>query len=113
MLYLAFIEIVMNKNQVTNTILMIRPSNFGYNPVTALDNLYQKKDTSISSLVIAQKAQYEFDNFVDKLQHHGIKVIQFLTLRNRGNLNHQLQTMNILNMSKKQKIIVKEEMFFN
>ncbi|MAQ69662.1 MAG: amidinotransferase [Flavobacteriales bacterium] len=74
----------MNKNQVTNTILMIRPSNFGYNPVTALDNLYQKKDTSISSLVIAQKAQYEFDNFVDKLQHHGIKVIQFLDDSNQN-----------------------------
>ena len=60
MFYITFIKIVKGRQQLTDTILMIKPLNFGYNPVTALDNLYQKKDSSISSSVIAQKAEYEF-----------------------------------------------------
>lgn len=78
MLYITFIKIIMDRKQLTDTVLMIRPLNFGYNPATALDNLYQKKDTGISSSIIAQKAQYEFDKFVDLLENHGIQVVQFV-----------------------------------
>ena len=78
MFYITFIKIVMARQQLTDTILMIKPLSFGYNPVTALDNLYQKKDATISSSVIAQKAEYEFDQFVDVLEGRGIKVVQLV-----------------------------------
>ena len=63
--------------QVTNTVMMIRPACFGYNSETALDNVYQKKNSKISSSEIAEKALLEFDNFVDILENAGINVIQF------------------------------------
>ena len=36
-----------NMDQATNSILMIRPINFGYNEETAGDNHYQNKDSII------------------------------------------------------------------
>ena len=67
----------MKNKQVTNTVMMIRPACFGYNSETALDNVYQKKNSKISSSEIAEKALLEFDNFVDILENAGINVIQF------------------------------------
>ncbi|MBF25547.1 MAG: amidinotransferase [Flavobacteriales bacterium] len=65
-------------NQVTDTILMIKPCNFGYNPLTAKDNAYQNiyKD-GLSKDDIAQKAIFEFENFVKVLKKAGIKVVEF------------------------------------
>ena len=67
----------MKTKQVTSTVLMIRPCNFGYNSETALDNVYQQKDRLFSSKEISQKAQVEFDNFVTLLEKHNINVIRF------------------------------------
>ncbi len=69
---------MMNNNQVTDTILMIKPCNFGYNPLTAKDNTYQNDDQNgLSKDDIAQKATLEFDNFVKVLKKNGIHVIEF------------------------------------
>jgi hypothetical protein len=67
----------MDRKQLTDTVLMIRPFKFGYNPSTALDNVYQKNDVKISNSVIAKKAQNEFDLFVHLLEKNMIRVLKF------------------------------------
>ena len=60
-------------SQITKNILMIRPSCFGYNYETSLDNYFQKKNRSynrsfkldyfnISSPIADQK--YKYDNYL-------------------------------------------------
>ena len=56
--------------QATNSILMIRPINFGYNEETAQDNHYQIKDSIIKNS--NESAQKEFDNMVKNLRQNGI-----------------------------------------
>ena len=62
-----------------NSILMIRPYDFGYNKETSYDNYYQKliPNTSLQAL-------REFDQMVDKLRSNGIDTHVFLD----DNLNH-------------------------
>ena len=63
----------------TNSVLMIRPYDFGYNKETSYDNYYQKliPNTSLQAL-------REFDQMVDKLRSNGIDPYVFLD----DNLNH-------------------------
>ena len=60
--------------QITNTILMIRPVNFRMNEQTAVNN-YFMEDLNEKNKTINQKAQEEFDTFVDKLRGVGLNVI--------------------------------------
>ncbi|MGY6520711.1 MAG: citrulline utilization hydrolase CtlX [Mongoliitalea sp.] len=60
--------------QTSSTILMVRPSNFGFNPETASNNFYQKQDTR-SAQEINALAVHEFNGFVDLLRSKGISVI--------------------------------------
>ena len=53
--------------QITNTILMVRPIKFRMNEQTAVNNYYQKVIDGLSPDNITQKAQEEFDAFVEKL----------------------------------------------
>ena len=61
--------------QATNSILMIRPINFGYNEETAQDNYYQIKDSIIKNS--NESAQNEFDNMVNNLRQNGVSVHVF------------------------------------
>ena len=61
--------------QATNSILMIRPINFGYNEETAKDNHYQLKDSIIKNS--NESAQKEFDNMVKNLRQNGVSVHVF------------------------------------
>lgn len=58
---------------ITNTILMVRPANFGFNPETASNNTFQSASAKIDDANV--KAQGEFDAFVDKLSDIGVEVI--------------------------------------
>ena len=62
--------------QATNNILLIRPSNFGFNNETAISNSFQKKvngnESKLKKLVLA-----EFDAFVSVLKTKGINVFVF------------------------------------
>jgi hypothetical protein len=60
--------------QTTNTILMIRPVNFRMNEQTAVNNYFQE-ELNIKNSEINEKAQQEFDAFVEKLRAVGINVI--------------------------------------
>ena len=59
-------------SQATNSILMIRPINFGYNEETAKDNHYQIKE--LTDKDANKRAQNEFDNMVKNLRQNGVSV---------------------------------------
>ena len=61
-------------SQTTNTILMIRPVNFRMNEQTAVNNYFQE-DLKLKNAEINEKAQKEFDDFVEKLRAVGVNVI--------------------------------------
>jgi len=61
--------------QITETILMIRPVNFRMNEQTAVNNYYQKVLENILPETVQAKAESEFDTFVEKLRVTGIHVI--------------------------------------
>lgn len=60
--------------QITNTLLMIRPVAFRMNEQTAVNNYFQE-DLDIRNAEINAKAQEEFDAFVEKLRAVGVHVI--------------------------------------
>lgn len=61
----------MNKYaQATNTLLMVEPVAFGFNPETAVNNFFQKETQNAQ-----QYAVVEFWAFVNKLRQHGVNVI--------------------------------------
>jgi hypothetical protein len=60
--------------QTTNTILMIRPINFRMNEQTAVNNYYQEK-LDLKNSEINEKAQEEFDTYVEKLRSFDINVV--------------------------------------
>mgnify|MGYP001160623983 FL=1 len=61
-------------NQTTNSILMIRPVAFRMNEQTAVNNYYQKVLDGLTPANVNEKAQQEFDTFVNKLRMVGIDV---------------------------------------
>ena len=61
-------------NQTTNSILMIRPVAFRMNEQTAVNNYYQKVLNELSPATVNEKAQHEFDVFVEKLRNVGVDV---------------------------------------
>lgn len=58
--------------QSPDTVLMIEPIAFGFNPQTAIDNYFQVNDGSPE---IQTKALKEFNAYVQKLKNKGINVI--------------------------------------
>ena len=65
----------MKRQQTTSNILMVRPSNFGFNEETAQNNAFQTKDDSLSQEQISEKARLEFDIFVETLRGQGVNVV--------------------------------------
>jgi len=61
-------------SQVASTILMIRPAAFGYNAETAANNVFQSQ-SKLSANDVQQKAEQEFDAFVEALRKKNIEVI--------------------------------------
>jgi hypothetical protein len=66
---------MMQEQQTTNHILMVRPANFGFNEQTAESNAFQTNDTSKSDAQIKAEAIAEFDAFVAQLRGVGVNVI--------------------------------------
>ncbi|NND62184.1 MAG: amidinotransferase [Flavobacteriaceae bacterium] len=60
--------------QITNTILMIRPVAFRLNEETAINNYFQE-ESDLNSADINASAQKEFDGLVEKLRSVGVHVI--------------------------------------
>lgn len=60
--------------QITDTILMIRPASFSKNEETAINNYFQT-DLNDTVDAINTQAQFEFDTFVSKLKVIGVNVL--------------------------------------
>ncbi|MDP4998321.1 MAG: arginine deiminase-related protein [Saprospiraceae bacterium] len=65
----------MAAQQITHTILMIRPASFGFNPETAESNAFQSNVLDHTPAEIKQLAQEEFDEMVKQLRSSGVEVI--------------------------------------
>lgn len=61
--------------QLTDTILMIRPIKFGYNVETAENNHYQQLLMAVAPEEIQRRARAEFDQFVNTLRANKINII--------------------------------------
>ena len=62
--------------QITDTILMVRPSAFRMNEQTKVNNFFQEElDLDLQEAQINERAQEEFDAFVEKLRSVGVNVI--------------------------------------
>jgi hypothetical protein len=64
----------MKLSQAPSSVLMVRPSSFGFNPQTAITNAFQQNESE-SALNVARKALDEFNRMVDTLIAHDIDVI--------------------------------------
>ena len=65
---------MMKRKQYTNTILMVEPVNFNYNPQTAVNNYFQK-EVNEEADSIQNQALTEFRTMVSTLRSKGINVI--------------------------------------
>ena len=65
----------MKISQAPQSVLMVRPANFGFNPLTAGSNVFQQPVQDLSPDIIRSQARLEFDLFVEKLVASGIEVI--------------------------------------
>ena len=65
---------ILQEKQTANALLMVRPTAFGYNPETAVDNAFQNKG-SMDSLDIQENALAEFDSMVSILRENRIRVL--------------------------------------
>jgi hypothetical protein len=68
--------------QLADEILMIRPAAFGFNEITAGDNVFQSNDGNVPQKEIAERAVQEFDACVAQLREAGVKVLVFPDLDN-------------------------------
>jgi hypothetical protein len=61
--------------QLTNHIMMIRPTNFGFNDQTATNNAFQSTDTIKDPEQLKEVAKQEFDQMVSLFRSKGIDVL--------------------------------------
>ena len=60
--------------QITDTILMIEPTNFCYNPDAAETNKFQKEAKGMTAAEVQARALQEFRQMVQQLQQAGVEV---------------------------------------
>ncbi|MFY0599282.1 MAG: amidinotransferase [Cyclobacteriaceae bacterium] len=65
------------KKQITDRIMMVRPSAFHMNEETAVNNYYQQPEDGVSQSQIQSQALVEFDAMVVNLRSNGINVTLF------------------------------------
>lgn len=65
---------MLDVSRTTDTILMVRPYDFGFNEETGLDNEFQRRLT-LSPEEINQRANAEFQAMVDTLRAEGVTVL--------------------------------------
>lgn len=64
-------------NQTTNTVVMIEPTQFGFNEEAAATNSFQNKPGPAEKDFIQEAALIEFRNFVELLKSKGVSVVVF------------------------------------
>lgn len=66
--------VMLDVSRTTNTVLMVRPYDFGFNEQTGIDNEFQRR-LEESEEAINQKANAEFQAMVDALRAEGVTVL--------------------------------------
>lgn len=66
----------MENEQLTSSVIMVKPQHFSFNPQTAKDNSFQNKVT-IAEDKIRSLANSEFDNMVNNLRENDVEVLVF------------------------------------
>lgn len=74
-----------NMSQITNNILMVRPTGFTYNEETAVNNHFQNPIKNINSKKVTENAIKEFDEMVALLDNKGVSVH---VVDSKGNKNN-------------------------
>ena len=64
-----------SRRQITDVVLMVRPSEICFNPQTAGDNFFQRETPDVSQQSAQANANAEFEHFVEQLRVAGIQVI--------------------------------------
>lgn len=62
-------------NQITGTVLMVRPASFGFNEETADNNHFQIREGKEDTVNIQSLALSEFDGMVNTLREKGVEVL--------------------------------------
>ena len=65
---------MLDVSRTTDTILMVRPYDFGFNEETGRDNEFQQR-LDMTEQEVNQKANKEFQAMVDKLRAEGVTVL--------------------------------------
>ncbi|MFN8397511.1 MAG: hypothetical protein U0176_23015 [Bacteroidia bacterium] len=58
--------------QSTNSIMMVRPAAFGFDPETAANNSFQNNPGETAADDLQLKAQYEFDQVAASMRANGV-----------------------------------------
>lgn len=66
----------MKSKQSTNTVLMVRPTSFGFDEQTAVSNSFQT-NVNLHQQEVLQRAAAEFRQLTDTLTAHGVSVVVF------------------------------------
>ncbi len=64
----------LNQKQLTNQVVMVHPTDFGFNEQTGADNEFQNKPKTEDYKNITQQARHEFEQCVQTLKNKGIGV---------------------------------------
>ena len=60
--------------QSTNSILMVRPAAFGFDPETAANNAFQNKPGDVAGEDLQSRAVLEFDNVAATMRANGVNL---------------------------------------
>lgn len=64
------------QRHLTQSVIMVRPHDFGFNEQTGLDNEFQHRpDSTTEAATIRNRAMHEFDRMVDILDGAGVEVL--------------------------------------
>ena len=66
-----------------NTVLMVKPVQFGFNEEAYVTNKFQQKVDNLSQNEVQEKALQEFNLFVEKLKYYSHPCKKILGLKNQ------------------------------
>ncbi|MET1255803.1 arginine deiminase-related protein [Aliikangiella maris] len=75
-----------NQPQLTHSIIMVKPIDFGFNEQTGQDNEYQQRPTQLTNKQVRQQALEEFQQMQQHLQDKGVEIITLGKPQNSGPL---------------------------
>lgn len=66
-------SVATHEAQSADTLMLVRPASFGFNPHTAASNAFQQPSAEAATADVARRARSEFASLVSALQAHGVR----------------------------------------